>query len=283
MLEPGAKEWSNPDAVGCDIRYCCHDPVFLKNKKGEIILLFAKFLDTEVNFTTWCNGRDELWTRKTKDGGRTWEPAQPAGIQSGHASNDSVLLDDGTIVFASTSSELPDKYFGAVRIYLSHDDGETWEKGPILSADDGNLIREPALCLRPDGTIRMFTRTCPGSTGWGAGVKSLVSYTAESRDGGKTWTQRGHGHRGLPLQVQPIAAPAHGARHARPDKFPGRRVYQNGKTHRRPEGCGKLHQKLPYHIVTPGSRAAPLSTRPTPSAMPAAMSTASMARMVPER
>lgn len=112
-----------------------------------------------------------------------------AGIQSGHASNDSVLLDDGTIVFASTSSELPDKYFGAVRIYLSHDDGETWEKGPILSADDGNLIREPALCLRPDGTIRMFTRTCPGSTGWGAGVKSLVSYTAESRDGGKTWTQ----------------------------------------------------------------------------------------------
>lgn len=40
-----------------------------------------------------------------------------------------------------------------------------------------------------DGTIRMFTRTCPGSTGWGAGVKSLVSYTAESRDGGKTWTQ----------------------------------------------------------------------------------------------
>ena len=101
VLEPGAKEWSNPDAVGCDIRYCCHDPVFLKNKKGEIILLFAKFLDTEVNFTTWCNGRDELWTRKTKDGGRTWEPAQPAGIQSGHASNDSVLLDDGTIVFAS--------------------------------------------------------------------------------------------------------------------------------------------------------------------------------------
>ena len=94
VLEPGAKEWSNPDAVGCDIRYCCHDPVFLKNKKGEIILLFAKFLDTEVNFTTWCNGRDELWTRKTKDGGRTWEPAQPAGIQSGHASNDSVLLDD---------------------------------------------------------------------------------------------------------------------------------------------------------------------------------------------
>ena len=189
ILPRGGHVWSNPDAVGCDIRYCCHDPIFIKNKKGEIILLFAKFLDTEVNFLTWCNGRDELWTRKTRDCGRTWEPAKPANIQSGHASNDSVLLQDGTIVFASTSSELKDKYFGAVRIYLSHDDGETWEKGPLLWAEDGNLIREPALCLRPDGTIRMFTRTCPGNTGWGDGVKSLVSYTAESRDGGRTWTK----------------------------------------------------------------------------------------------
>ena len=60
VLEPGAKAWSNPDAVGCDIRYCCHDPIFIQNRRGEIILLYAKFLDTEVNFTTWCNGRDEL-------------------------------------------------------------------------------------------------------------------------------------------------------------------------------------------------------------------------------
>ena len=34
----------------------------------------------------------------------------------------------------------------------------------------------------------MFTRTCPGNTGWGAGIQSLTSYTAESRDGGRTWT-----------------------------------------------------------------------------------------------
>ena len=189
VLEPGAQAWSNPDAVGCDIRYCCHDPVFIKNRRDEIILLYAKFLDTEVNFSTWCNGRDELWMRKTRDGGRTWEPARPANIQSGHASNDSVLLPDGTIVFASTSSEMADKYFGAVRIYRSCDDGETWEKGPLLWAEDGNLIREPALCLRPGGVIRMFTRTCPGATGWGDGIRSLASYTAESRDGGRTWTK----------------------------------------------------------------------------------------------
>ena len=179
-LEPGAKSWSNPDAVGCDIRYCCHDPIFLKNRKGEIILLFAKFLDTEVNFTTWCNGRDELWMRKTQDNGRTWLPAVPAGIQSGHASNDSVLLPDGTIVFASTSTELPEYYFGAVQIYRSHDDGESWEKGALLTADDGNRIREPAICLRPDGRLLLFTRTCPGTA-------AASCCTPSSRSTESTW------------------------------------------------------------------------------------------------
>ena len=104
VLPRGGHVWSNPDAVGCDIRYCCHDPIFIKNNRGEIILLFAKFLDTETNFLTWCNGRDQLWMRKTRDCGRTWEPAKPAGIQSGHASNDSALLPDGTIVLADEIS-----------------------------------------------------------------------------------------------------------------------------------------------------------------------------------
>ncbi|MCE5188554.1 MAG: exo-alpha-sialidase [Eubacteriales bacterium] len=128
--------------------------------------------------------------RKTTDGGLTWLPAHPANITSGHASNDSVLLPDGTIVFASTSSELPDRYFGAIRIYISHDDGETFEQGPLLCAGDGNLIRKPALCLRPGGVIRLFSRTCPGNAGWGsAGNRSLPSYTCESKDSGRTWTK----------------------------------------------------------------------------------------------
>ena len=97
---------------------------------------------------------------------------------------------DGTIVFASTSTELPEYYFGAVQIYRSHDDGESWEKGALLTADDGNRIREPAICLRPDGRLLLFTRTCPGTAGWGtAGNRSLPSYRAESLDGGLTWSQ----------------------------------------------------------------------------------------------
>ena len=198
VLEPGAEKWSNPDAVGCDIRYACHDPIFVKNRKGEIILIYAKFLDTVCNYSTWCNGADELWTRKTCDGGKTWLPGAPTKlktpegfqpIKTGHPSNDGVLLDDGTIVFAATSTEKADYYFGAIRIYFSHDDGETWEEGPLLISPDGNKVREPALVKSPDGTLRIFSRTCHKDTNWGAGkIPALVSYTAESTDGGKTWT-----------------------------------------------------------------------------------------------
>jgi hypothetical protein len=189
-LRAGSTSWSRPDCVGNDIQYACHDPIFIKNQKGEIILLYAKFLDTATNYSTWCNGRDELWSRKTADNGLTWLPAEPSGITCGHASNDSVLLPDGSIVFAATSSEIEGKYFGAIRVHISDDDGETFKQGPLLCADDGNLIREPAICLRPDGTLRMFTRTCPGGANWGeAGGKSLQSYTAESLDGGWTWSK----------------------------------------------------------------------------------------------
>jgi alpha-L-rhamnosidase len=188
VLRPGAAAWSRPEALGSDLQYACHDPIFLQNKQGEILLLFAKFLDTQVNPSTWCNGRDKLWARTSPDGGETWRPAQPVGIQAGHASNDGVLTPEGHLVFAATSSEVSGKYFGAIRVFRSTDDGKTFAQGPLLSAE-GVLVREPALCLRPGGALRMFTRTCPANTGWGeAGGRSLPSYTSESLDGGRTWS-----------------------------------------------------------------------------------------------
>ena len=198
ILEPGASAWSNPEAIGGDIRYSCHDPIFVKNAAGEIILLYAKFLDSVCNYSTWCNGRDEIWWRKTADGGRSWTPGAPtalkngagfAPIRTGHPSNDGVVLDDGTIVFAATSTEKADYYFGAIRIYRSTDGGSTWQEGPLLIAPDGNKIREPALVLRPDGTLRIFSRTCPKDTNWGAGkIPAPPCYTCESKDGGLTWS-----------------------------------------------------------------------------------------------
>lgn len=190
-LERGAEVWSVPEGVGTDMRYACHNGNFFRNRHGEIILIFGKFLDTGRNVLTWCGGRDKLWQRKSRDGGLTWLPARETNIPLiGHPSNDGVLLPDGDMVMAISSTEDPDRYFGCVRILRSTDDGETWDLGPLLKAEDGTKVREPAMTLRPDGSIVMFTRACPADLSWGKQDYEgrLVAYRSRSTDGGRTWT-----------------------------------------------------------------------------------------------
>ena len=87
---------------------------------------------------------------------------------------------DGTMVFASTSSEIPGQIFrrrADLHLFTTEKPGEA---GPCSTPSDGNLIRSPPQCYRPDGTIRMFTVPVPAMAGWGtAGNCSLPLYTAE--------------------------------------------------------------------------------------------------------
>jgi hypothetical protein len=94
-------------------------------------------------------------------------------------------------VLAISSIEKPENYLGCVRILRSKDDGETWEIGPLLETDDGTKIREPAIALRPNGDIQMFTRTCPADLSWGGpGVERVIySFKSRSKDGGHTWSK----------------------------------------------------------------------------------------------
>lgn len=73
ILEPGASAWSNPEAIGGDIRYGCHDPIFVKNAAGEIILLYAKFLDSVCAIT--AHGA----TAETRSGGEKQPTVEEAG------------------------------------------------------------------------------------------------------------------------------------------------------------------------------------------------------------
>ena len=190
-LEKGAAEWSTIEGVGTDIRYACHNGSFFRNRHGEIQLVFAKFLDTSKNNSKWCADRDRLWSTKSADGGRTWQSAREVAIPLiGFAACDGLLLPNGDMLMAVTSNEVPDRYFGAVRILRSTDDGETWSLEELLQADDGTKIREPAMTLRPDGSIVMLTRTCPAELGWGTGQSlQIYAYRTVSCDNGKTWSE----------------------------------------------------------------------------------------------
>lgn len=189
-LEKGADAWSVVQGVGTDIRYACHNGGFFPNRHGEILLVFAKFLDTGRNNATWCGGRDKLWSAKSKDGGLTWYPAEETNIPLiGHPACDGVLLDNGDMLMACSSTEIPERYFGAIRILRSTDDGQSWEPEELLTADDATNIREPAMALRPDGSIVMMTRACPAGLGWGTGQEiTIYAYRTVSADRGKTWS-----------------------------------------------------------------------------------------------
>ncbi len=189
-LEQSAKEWSVPEALGSDMKYACHDDVFIKNRRGDIFVMYGKFLHTDVNTSAWCKSSSKLWTKKSKDGGLTWLPAVETNLPMiGHASNDGLLLPNGDMLIAISSNEDPERFLGNVRILRSTDDGETWQVEDLLKTEDGTLIREPAITLRPDGSILMFTRACPADMSWGADVeRKIYAYKSKSTDNGKTWS-----------------------------------------------------------------------------------------------
>jgi predicted neuraminidase len=189
-LERGSREWTCPEGVGTDMKYACHNGSFFENRHGHIYLIFAKYLDTYTTILNWAKN-DKLWYRKSLDGGFTWLPAQETNIPTiGFPACDGVLAANGDMVMAISSVEDPERFLGSVRILRSTDDGKTWQSGQLLQTEDGSKIREPAITLRPDGSILMFTRNCPLDVEWGqpGDVRKIYAYTSKSTDNGKTWS-----------------------------------------------------------------------------------------------
>jgi len=114
-LEKGADAWSVIEGVGTDIRYACHNGSFFRNQRGEILLIFGKFLDAGRNDAAWCGGRDKLWSTRSKDGGLTWHPAKETNIPMiGHPACDGLLLENGDMLMACSSIEAQSPVAGGV-------------------------------------------------------------------------------------------------------------------------------------------------------------------------
>ncbi|HLY61195.1 MAG TPA: sialidase family protein [Terriglobia bacterium] len=160
-------KWSPPDKVAFERGVPSWNPVLFRGQNNRI-WLFYKF-----------GPSPETWTGAYKissDSGKTWsDPVRlPAGML-GPIKDKPIQLMNGNIV-AGSSVESYQNWSAWVE--RSADDGKTWTRhGPIVIPQQPYGLIQPTLVeLRPN-QLRLFARSRQG-----------FIYTADSADGGSTWT-----------------------------------------------------------------------------------------------
>ena len=152
------------------------------------------------------------WTRRSTDGGRTWEPAVDAKAFAPHGP---IELEDGRLLYASytwpsalkglrspnedPSIEVGDTETVAVE---STDEGRSWEiigKIPVPTMDriDRVNFSEPHVVEAADGRLVCLSRNHPESKSDSELAGTVASRVAEdwymrqseSTDGGRTWSE----------------------------------------------------------------------------------------------
>jgi len=135
---------------------------------------FAKIGDETI--ARW----DGAWTRRSNDGGQTWEPAVLAGASAPHGPTE---LHDGRLLYVGTANPVEDYRQLAVE---STDEGRSWQRiGTIPIPDDmkGLPFSEPHVVEVEPGRIISMWRHNPGDR-----PTEHYLQQSESSDGGKTWT-----------------------------------------------------------------------------------------------
>ena len=117
------------------------------------------------------------WTRRSTDGGCTWEPAVDSIVSAPHGP---IEAHDGRLLYVGR-----DKVNGATAILCaeSTDEGRFWEQiGTIPVSDSqaaGEAFMEPHIAEVAHGELLCVLRT---------GMDLTYIYSSRSLDGGRTWT-----------------------------------------------------------------------------------------------
>ena len=120
------------------------------------------------------------WTRRSTDGGQTWDGATLSPVCSPHGPN---LLPDGRLIFVGASA-----WSDNIGIAVSPDQGLSWRALAVLNAQvgqkDGISARlcEPHVVAAPSGKLVALARYQAAMRG-----EDRYLWQFDSEDGGLTW------------------------------------------------------------------------------------------------
>ena len=119
---------------------------------------------------------------------RITKPGTRVPVTSAHGP---LKLSDGTVLYAGKVLDAADQPIDTMAVYISRDDGDTWEYRSEIERPTGfgvNNFHELSVTETADGALLCAIRTQPSETG-NMNVSPLYTvYTCFSYDGGRTWT-----------------------------------------------------------------------------------------------
>ena len=125
------------------------------------------------------------WTRRSTDGGKTWETrVRLFGI----APHGAIQLEDGRLLFVGRRGVPGGIAFGVLE---SRDEARSWQQIGLVPAnpeDEANDYSEPHVVETDDGRLVAMFRYDPRRESPGRREENYILRQSESSDGGKTWT-----------------------------------------------------------------------------------------------
>lgn len=191
-------EWSRNTAVMYDdFFYGVQDPCLNVLSDGTLFgtLFMWKVADLEdvkdqpdyshKVFDKWVAKAVGAYSIRSEDGGKTWDKPIAVDIDRVFIRGNCVELDDGSLLAPFYG------YAGGVwRVLVgrTEDRGVTWTNYAEIAPEEGYGFFEPNLFHTPSGKLVLFTRCHKTKPEAGDGQTAYPLVTAESTDGGVTWS-----------------------------------------------------------------------------------------------
>ncbi len=127
--------------------------------------------------------RHGYWTRRSKDGGKTWDAPTLSPVSAPHGPN---VLRDGRLIYVGNDIALSDN----IGVAVSSDNGLTWKTSAVLKGrverKDGVGVRlcEPHVVAAPSGKLIGMARYEAAVPG-----QERFLWQFDSEDGGVTWSK----------------------------------------------------------------------------------------------